>query len=318
MSEAAFDQDRCHQTHVNHEHVLHNESAWPTLCHSGNRKTDIAVTRWRRPENRFLKERSVTPRDRFFVAIALKPTRIELMRGAHTIFDGTMPTGTLYVSGPSKELLAIFHEPFDFIHFHIPAELFFAGDVGNEILPTERLNDLVLLRDPLAEQLARSLDDDGIYAESTFARSVAQTLALYLARCAFSHARSGVLPKWRLKRVEEYVRTHFDQRIRLSDLARVSGLSRMHFAAQFKAATGYRPREYLLLQRVEQAKLLLATTKMPLVEVALTVGFCTQAHFSTVFKRVVRATPARWRSADRETPPQPTSASRELLLQPGA
>ncbi len=58
-------------------------------------------------------------------------------------------------------------------------------------------------------------------------------------------------------------------------------------------------REYLLHQRVEHAKRILSDTKMPLAEVALAVGFCTQPHFSTVFKRVTGETPASWRSAGR-------------------
>jgi AraC-like DNA-binding protein len=33
------------------------------------------------------------------------------------------------------------------------------------------------------------------------------------------------------------------------------------------------------------------------VDVALAVGFQTQAHFSTVFKRLTGTTPARWRLA---------------------
>jgi AraC family transcriptional regulator len=43
----------------------------------------------------------------------------------------------------------------------------------------------------------------------------------------------------------------------------------------------------------------LSNTETPLAEVALAVGFCTQAHFSTVFKRVTGDTPARWRCARR-------------------
>lgn len=35
---------------------------------------------------------------------------------------------------------------------------------------------------------------------------------------------------------------------------------------------------------------------MALVEIALTVGFQTQAHFTTVFKRFAGCTPRRWRS----------------------
>jgi AraC family transcriptional regulator len=85
----------------------------------------------------------------------------------------------------------------------------------------------------------------------------------------------------------------------LFELAKVAGLSRMHFAAQFRAATGYRLREYLLHQRIERAKSLLSNSETALAEVALTVGFCTQAHFSTVFKRMTGDTPARWRCASR-------------------
>jgi len=34
---------------------------------------------------------------------------------------------------------------------------------------------------------------------------------------------------------------------------------------------------------------------MPIAEIALTVGFQTQAHFTTVFKRFIGCTPHRWR-----------------------
>jgi transcriptional regulator GlxA family with amidase domain len=112
-------------------------------------------------------------------------------------------------------------------------------------------------------------------------------------------AKINALPKWRLRRVEQHIDAHFDRRISLSELAGIAGLSRMHFAAQFRAATGYRPREYLLTRRVEHAKSLLTTTDKSLVEIALAVGFSTQAHFSTVFKRISGETSARWRSAFR-------------------
>jgi len=112
--------------------------------------------------------------------------------------------------------------------------------------------------------------------------------------------RVNALPKWRLRRVEQHIADHFDRGISLSELAGVAGLSRMHFAAQFRAATGYRPREFLLNYRIEHAKMLLATTGRPLAEIALAVGFSTQAHFSTVFKRISGESPARWRLASKD------------------
>jgi len=69
----------------------------------------------------------------------------------------------------------------------------------------------------------------------------------------------------------------------------------MHFAAQFRATTGFRPREYLLFKRIERAKVVMSTTRMPLVDVAFSVGFNAQAHFSTVFKRFTGRTPVQWK-----------------------
>lgn len=107
----------------------------------------------------------------------------------------------------------------------------------------------------------------------------------------------GGLQKWRLKRVVDYVDSHLAKRVTLSDLADVAGLSRMHFASQFRMATGLRPHEYLLRQRVRRASELLAQTTMTIVEIALSVGFQTQAHFTTVFKRIEGRTPSQWRNS---------------------
>lgn len=105
----------------------------------------------------------------------------------------------------------------------------------------------------------------------------------------------SALPKWRLKRVIEYIDTHISEQITLADLAGAAGMSRMYFACQFKVATGMRPHDYVLKKRIERAQHLLLTTSEPLVEIALGVGFQTQAHFTTIFKKIVGNTPLRWR-----------------------
>jgi AraC family transcriptional regulator len=105
------------------------------------------------------------------------------------------------------------------------------------------------------------------------------------------------LQNWRLKRVLQFMDDHLAAKITLQDLAKVAGLSRMHFAAQFRAAVGMRPHQYLLKRRIERAEALLKQSEISLVEVALTVGFQTQAHFTTVFKRFAGDTPYQWRNA---------------------
>jgi len=305
-------QDRPQEQEVSYgTHPFHRERKWRQLDRTvGAAIEDIAISRWRDLQNTSRHEEATTPPDRYFIGIALKITRLKLTRGRQAIFDGIMPAGTVYVSAPSKQLSAQFHAPYDFLHFHVSANYFPSQRSATQLVAVEGLNDLVLLRDPFAEQLAKALTEHGNASDEKFARCVGQTLAMHLARLELPRTRVNALPKWRLRRVEEYVEAHFDCGIGLSDLAKVAGLSRMHFAAQFRAATGYRPREYLLQQRIEHAKSLLSNTDMPLAEVALSVGFSSQAHFSTVFKRITSETPARWRCASKNELPSVQSLPR--------
>jgi AraC-like DNA-binding protein len=103
------------------------------------------------------------------------------------------------------------------------------------------------------------------------------------------------LPKWRLKRVRDCVETHMGESIRLADLAKAAGLSRMQFAATFRAQEGMSPHEYLMTRRIQRAQSLLSDTDAAIVDVALSVGFRNQAHFTTVFRRYTGHTPHRWR-----------------------
>jgi AraC-like DNA-binding protein len=109
--------------------------------------------------------------------------------------------------------------------------------------------------------------------------------------------RIRALQKWRLKRAIDYIDDHLADKISLLDLAAVAGLSRMHFASQFRVATGLRPHEFLLRRRIRRAEELLQSGTMTIVEIALNVGFRTQAHFTTVFKRFVGHTPRQWHAA---------------------
>src|SRR6202000_2843655 len=92
-------------------------------------------------------------------------------------------------------------------------------------------------------------------------------------------------------------------KITLSDLAAVAGLSAMHFASQFRAATNLSTHDYFLSRRIKGAEELLRQATITLVEISLTVGFQTQAHFTTVFKRFVGDTPYNWRRTEGRVSP---------------
>lgn len=155
-----------------------------------------------------------------------------------------------------------------------------------------------LIRALLAAMAAREVSDDDSLV-SIGAALVVRAFALCRTRREIplpKRSRSP-LPTWRLKRVVQHIDAHLQGRITLGDMAAVAGLTRMHFAAQFRRATGMSPHGYLLQRRVERAKALLSDTSRPLVDIALSVGFGTQPHFTTVFKRYAGQTPHRWRQS---------------------
>ncbi|MEH2080317.1 MAG: helix-turn-helix transcriptional regulator [Nostoc sp.] len=63
----------------------------------------------------------------------------------------------------------------------------------------------------------------------------------------------------------------------------------------FKRATGISPHQYIIKQRVEQAKLLLSKTDLMIANIAQLVGFSSQSHLTQQFKRLTGITPKQIR-----------------------
>jgi AraC-like DNA-binding protein len=72
-------------------------------------------------------------------------------------------------------------------------------------------------------------------------------------------------------------------------------LSPCYFAHAFKATTGWSPHQYVLHRRLARAQHLLRTTQMPIAAIAYEVGFGSQSHMTTVFRRLLQTTPSRYR-----------------------
>lgn len=280
-----------------------SSSAGTVLCHPGTpdhtkstRSDTFVISRWM-GDSGSVRHEAVTLSGRYIVGIALKTTQISLRRNNRIVFDGKMSGGTLHIAPPSQHLSADFHNRFDLVHLFVQSTYFRECRSDNVDDFTISNSDL-LLRDPLSEQLARTLIASVTAQTRSFTESIARTLVMQIVGLGLKKATVNPLPRWRLQKVDEFIEQNLYRTIVLSDLASVAGLSRMHFAAQFRAATGFRPHEYLIRQRVERAKSMLSTTKEPLADVAFSVGFQSQAHFSTVFKRMSGYSPGRWRHLD--------------------
>jgi AraC family transcriptional regulator len=103
------------------------------------------------------------------------------------------------------------------------------------------------------------------------------------------------LPPFGLRLVLDHIHNNLETMLSLVDLAKLVHLSPQHFANLFRESTGLAPHQYVLRERVQKAKSLLAETSLPIVDVSLAVGFANQSHFTEVFHRLVGVTPKRHR-----------------------
>ena len=99
----------------------------------------------------------------------------------------------------------------------------------------------------------------------------------------------------RLKAVHEKIEDEIDHSLCLKDLSDVVGLSKSFFVRAFKAAVGKQPHHYLMERRVAKARDLLKDKKSKLADVAMTSGFCSQAHMTTAFKKQIGVTPKQYK-----------------------
>ncbi len=72
-------------------------------------------------------------------------------------------------------------------------------------------------------------------------------------------------------------------------------LSPYHFAHVFKRKIGIAPHQYVMQRRLERAEQLLAHTDLPIVAIAVELGYASQSHFSEQFHRETGVTPLNYR-----------------------
>jgi AraC family transcriptional regulator len=259
----------------------------------------IIVARWTDTRMEDRRAAVVAPDGQYVLGVALRPTRVRLLSGREVIFDGVMASGMTYVCRASQTLHAEFAGPADILHLYVAGGSIDAQQHTemNAGMYSETSLATMLSRDALIDHLARAVQTAENDADASCIETLARAIVVRAAQIRRRSARASPLPKWRLRRVIDHIEAHISEAISLADLAAAAGLSRTHFTAQFRLATSCRPHEFILLQRIDAAERLLLQTSRELLDIALTVGFQTQAHFSTVFKRFVGETPGRWRRA---------------------
>jgi AraC-like DNA-binding protein len=108
-------------------------------------------------------------------------------------------------------------------------------------------------------------------------------------------APEGRLTQAQMNRLAAHFSANGEQRLTVSEMAAVVGLSESWFATVFRQTTGKTPLQWQLSRRIEAARQLLDDEALSIAEIAAQFGFSDQAHFTKVFRQFTGDTPAAWR-----------------------
>lgn len=97
-----------------------------------------------------------------------------------------------------------------------------------------------------------------------------------------------------VRQTYEYIREHYREDCSLHTLAKAVNVSPNHLQSVFAKNAGITPYKYLTMMRIEKAKKLLMAGERSLLEIALEIGFCSQSHFTKVFKEQTGKTPSAY------------------------
>jgi len=189
-----------------------------------------------------------------------------------------------------------------------------------EVELTEHWN----LTDPniMAVLVAMKTDlDAGSPAGRMYGESLANALAVYLLTRYAAKPRvpvvyRGGLPRYRLKRVIDYIDANLSGDLTLAQLAAVAGMSPHYFAELFRKSTGRAPHQYILARRIDLAKERLRDPRGSVLEAGLAAGFQNPSHFARAFRKWVGISPSAFRSEEPRNVPTHRPLSRDAP--PGA
>lgn len=100
-------------------------------------------------------------------------------------------------------------------------------------------------------------------------------------------------------KVVEKMEASIDDPLSVNQLVAAGGISRRQLERLFERELGRSPKRYYLELRLERANLLLMSTTLSILQIALATGFLSQSHFSRVYRETYGNPPNETRSSAR-------------------
>lgn len=93
-----------------------------------------------------------------------------------------------------------------------------------------------------------------------------------------------------------YIQKHLTEPLCMKDLAKLTGYTEYYFSYKFQKETGITVKDYILNERISQAKRMLTDSSQSIQEISDMLGFCNRSYFSTCFMKKVGMSPSQYKS----------------------
>lgn len=116
-------------------------------------------------------------------------------------------------------------------------------------------------------------------------------LVRYVAAFFNEAMSSDEKQKNQIDTILQYIRSNLDKDIRRGDIANLVFLNQNYVSRLFKNEMGVSLKEYIILEKMKAAQILLKSTNMPISMIASKVGYTNFSHFSQTYKKIVGSAP---------------------------
>ena len=116
----------------------------------------------------------------------------------------------------------------------------------------------------------------------------------FMSQVQNAKAAASISPS--IQNICYYIQNHLTEPLCMEDLAKLTGYTEYYFSYKFQKETGITVKDYILNEKITQAKLLLTDSSQSIQEISDTLGFCNRSYFSTCFMKKVGMSPSQYKS----------------------
>ncbi len=218
--------------------------------------------------------------------------------------------GTVDVIVPGRPFESVGIGPSEDLHVLLPGDLMrdVSNEVGAALGGLEFSSALAVPDETMARLMAAFAGEvaGGGLGGRLYAEGLANALAVHLLRRYSSlgkgqtlalglSAKAAGVPAKTVRRALDFIGDNLTGDFSLADVAQAANTSERHLLRLFKGAVGFSPHQYVIRERVAEAKALLRRTDLSIAEVAVVSGFAHHQHLNRHFKRLTGTSPERFR-----------------------